>query len=238
MDNFFFSFMNVVIFGFVSVYLVGEENFLAAYFLLMGMIMWQVVQVSQYSISVGVLWNIWSRNLSNMFITPLSVLEYITSLIISGVIKSIIVFFGLSFLSIYFFKFNIFQIEWTVLFMSIVNVFIFSWWVGIFIVALVFRYGTRIQAFSWSIIFVFQPLSANLFPVSVLPEPLQKIAYSIPVTYVFEGMRASLQGNPANYSYQAIALFLNLVYFGLVILFFRFMFKKSLDTGQFARNEG
>jgi ABC-2 type transport system permease protein len=40
--------------------------------------------------------------------------------------------------------------------------------------------------------FIFLPLTCVYYPVSVLPPWLQVIAWTLPPTYVFEGMRALL----------------------------------------------
>src|SRR3990167_4259508 len=85
LDLFFFSIMTVVVFGFVSLFLTGTLKTPSASYLLLGIILWEVIRINQYSISVGSLWNVWSKNLSNMFISPLSIREYIFAHMVSGV---------------------------------------------------------------------------------------------------------------------------------------------------------
>lgn len=53
-----------------------------------GTIFWQIIWVGQYAIAVGALWEIWSRSFSSLFISPLSMGEYIVGQMISGAIKS------------------------------------------------------------------------------------------------------------------------------------------------------
>src|SRR6266851_30828 len=92
MDLPFFSIVSIVIFGFVSLFLTSAVDATAARYLLLGMLLWEIVRVTQYSTSVGVLWNIWSRNLSNMFVAPLSVPEYLLGQILSGFVKAALIF--------------------------------------------------------------------------------------------------------------------------------------------------
>src|SRR5690242_3364195 len=108
MDLFFFLLMSMVVFGFLSTYLSGVSNKLVGHYVLMGMLLWQIIFITQYSVTVGSLWNIWSRNLSNLFVTPLQVPEYIFAHTLSGVVKATVVFLITSVLSIFVFKFNIF----------------------------------------------------------------------------------------------------------------------------------
>ena len=84
---------------------------------------------------------------------------------------------------------------------------------------------------------MFQPLTAALYPVSVLPSPLKEMAYIFPPTYIFEAARASFGSAVIRWDLIGTAFVINIVYFVLGVLFFRLMFKKSRESGQFARNE-
>ena len=46
------------------------------------------------------------------------------------------------------------------------------------------------ENFAWSITFLFMPLTCVYYPVATLPAWLQPVAWLLPPTYVFEGMRA------------------------------------------------
>ena len=234
-----FPLINVAVFGFLSLYLSGKTNPENAYPLLVGMILWQLLYITQYSISVGSLWSIWSRNLSNLFLTPISLFEYNIAFIISGSLKALIVFFTSSLLSIWIFNLNIYQFGVINLLFFFINLLVFGISTGLIILGLIFRFGTRIQALAWSVTFLFQPLTAAFFPVSVLPMPLQKIAYLFPATYVFEAARYSLS-HPGIvvWDLSFIALGQNIFYLVVASFLFKKMFNKSRETGQFARNEG
>ena len=237
-DVVFFPLINIIVFGFLSLYLSGGSDASKAYPLLLGMILWQLVYITQYSISVGSLWSIWARNLSNIFFTPISVTEYLLAFIFSGSIKALIILFTSSLISFYVFDFNITQLGFTNILFFFINLILFAVSTGIVILGLIFRYGTRIQALAWSITFLFQPLTAAFFPVSVLPEPLQKVAYFFPPTYVFEAARAAINNPTVQLDLTAIAFAQNIIYLPLAIWVFGKMFNGSKNTGQFARNEG
>ena len=115
---------------------------------------------------------------------------------------------------------------------------IFAFATGIAVIGLIFRFGTRIQALAWGLIAIFQPLSAAYFPVSVLPTGLRYIAYVFPPTLSFEAARYGLLNDHAvNWTLFGISFAENLVYLALCVLFFSMLFRRSRDTGQFARNE-
>ena len=118
-----------------------------------------------------------------------------------------------------------------------INFTFFAFSIGTAILGLIFRYGTRIQALAWGLIPVFQPLSGAFYPLDVLPLPLQWIAYLFPPTFTFEAARYSLVHHTIHWQLFGISLAENILYGIVCMLFFGRMFKKSLDTGQFARNE-
>ncbi len=233
-----FTLINILIFGYVSLWLAGAENRAGAYYLLLGMILWQIVYTNQYSVSVGCLWNVWSRNLSNMFVAPLSISEHMTAFLLSGVIKTFIIFVLTGVLSIFAFHFSIFDLGALNLAIYFINLTLFAWVLGIIILGLIFCYGMRIQALAWGIAFLFQPLTAAYYPVTVLPPALQTFAYGLPPTYVFEAARLNLSKGILDWSLISTAFALNAVYLAAAIWIFKLLFNKSKESGQFARNEG
>ncbi|MFA5996066.1 MAG: ABC transporter permease [Patescibacteria group bacterium] len=237
MDLPFFSLINVALFGFMSIYMLGSTQSVTAHYLLLGAVFWEIIRITQYSMTVSSLWNVWSRNLSNMFITPLSTVEYLLANMLAGVLKSVVLVSGLALLTIPLFNFNIFMLGWPTLILSAINLILFAWAIGLILLGLIFRFGIRVQALGWAVIYIFQPLCAVYFPVSIFPKVLQYIAYLFPPTYVFEALRYNLQFNQAQLSGQIWALGLNGIYFLSAIGLFYYLFNKSRTTGQFARNE-
>src|SRR3990172_176614 len=113
-DIFVFSFISLLLFGFFSTYLIGENNIIVAQHLLLGMLFWEVVRVVQYAVTIASLWNLWSRNLSNMFISPVSTAEYLTAHTVSGIIRGGLVFIINSIIAAYVFKFSVFELGFMV----------------------------------------------------------------------------------------------------------------------------
>ena len=57
---------------------------------------------------------------------------------------------------------------------------------------LVLRNGLGAESIVWTVMFGLMPLACVYYPVTVLPHWLQLVAWTLPPTYVFEGMRALL----------------------------------------------
>ncbi len=229
---------SIIVFGFLTIYLAGVAGAAVAHYVLIGMILWQIINITQYSIAVGCLWDVWARNLTNIFITPISIGEYLIAYTISGAVKALVVIILGGILSFLVFRFNILQVGLVNFWLYFINLVLFAFTFGIIILSLVFRFGTRIQAFAWGLITFFQPLMAVIYPVSILPEPLKTIAYIFPPTYVFEAARTSLGTPQIQWLPSLMALFLNMVWFLLAVVFFNLMFRQSREIGQFAKLEG
>jgi ABC-2 type transport system permease protein len=67
------------------------------------------------------------------------------------------------------------------------------------------------ENFAWSIMFVLMPLACVYYPVTTLPTWLQPVAWALPPTYVFEGMRALLIEHTFHAGLMLHALALNAV---------------------------
>src|SRR5205085_6443200 len=102
----FWSLMTVVVFGFVTRFFATVMNPTVAHYLYLGTLMWEIIRVAQYSMSLSVLWNVWSHNFSNMFITLLSLFVYVLAQVISGAVKAIVLFALVSVVAAVLFDFN------------------------------------------------------------------------------------------------------------------------------------
>lgn len=232
------SLMTVVVFGFVTRFLASTMNPTYAQYLYLGTLMWEVMRITQYSMTLGALWNVWSHNFSNMFIAPLSMLEYVLAQMVSAVIKALLLFGVIGVIAALAFDFNVLSMGVLTLTLAFVNLVWFGYTTGLFILGIILRVGTRIQALAWGLVLVFQPLTAAFYPLQVMPPLLQAIALAFPPTYVFEAARSGLSApEVVDWDWMGVALLENLIYFALATWFFQYMYKRSRQTGQFARNE-
>lgn len=228
--------MEVLVFGFLSGFIQGDVEAVGKV-ILFGVLMWEGLKVVQYGLSVGMMWDVWSRSFSSLFVSPLSMPEFILGQILAGVGKSLFTMVILSVPVYFLIHTTLLSLGFNLLvYMGIL--FTFAAAVGIFTNSLIIRFGTSIQSFSWSLIYVLWPISAVLYPVSALPEGWRGVAFVSPITFVMEAMRVQLATGSTNWQYLGIGFGLTLVYLVLASLFFRYMLGRSQQTGAFARMEG
>jgi ABC-2 type transport system permease protein len=78
---------------------------------------------------------------------------------------------------------------------------------------LVLRNGLGAESIVWTLMFGVMPLACIYYPVSVLPIWLQPLAWSLPPTYVFEGMRSLLIDHVFRADLMVSALLINAALF-------------------------
>ncbi|MBI2314823.1 hypothetical protein HYU93_02075 [Candidatus Daviesbacteria bacterium] len=94
---------------------------------------------------------------------------------------------------------------------------------------------TSIGPLIWILPFFIQPFAAVFYPLSILPPLFQKIAWFIPISHVFEGMRYTLKTGQFDNSSFWTALFLNAVYLAASFIFFAFILKIALRSGRLVK---
>jgi ABC-2 type transport system permease protein len=86
-----------------------------------------------------------------------------------------------------------------------------GWALGMAICGGILRHGMGAESLAWTVIFALAPLSCVYYPVTTLPVWLQPVAWCLPSTYVFEGMRAVLFTGAFRMDYFLAAIGLDLV---------------------------
>src|SRR5689334_10559021 len=181
--------VQMLMWGFLQTYLAGQSSLYArAGGVLIGAVMlWDVLFRGQLGFSISFLEEMWSRNLGNLMISPLRPLEFVCALMIMSIVRLAIGMVPVSLLAIAFFGFNIWGMG-LALAAFFLNLILTSWSVGIVVSGVVMRNGMGAETLAWTVMFLIMPVICVYYPVSVLPEWLQQIAWLLPPTYVFEGM--------------------------------------------------
>ncbi len=231
--------LDLLVWGFLSVYVARLRGGagLAVGFLLGGMILWDIFFRVQQAISVSFLEDVWTRNLLNVFVSPISTVEFLLATMLLGVMKVAVIGALLAGLALGLYAFNIFQYGLGLL-PFVLNLILSAWGMGIITTALILRFGQGAEALAWALAFLFQPFSAVFYPVSVLPPALGAAAWGLPTTHAFEGMRAVLAGHPVPWGHVAWAVAENALLLALAAGVFARVMYIARETGLLLRSEG
>ncbi len=224
--------VQMLMWGFFQLYLVETSSAFAqaAGVLLGAILLWDVLFRGQLGFSLSFLEEMWSRNMGHLMMTPLKPAEFVASLMAMSLIRVGIGFVPVTLLAILFFGFNIWQLG-VALSVFFLNLFLTSWALGLFVSGLVLRNGLGAENLAWSLAFLMLPLCCVYYPVDTLPAWLQTIAYMLPPTYVFEGMRALIIDQRFEPDLMLRAFGLNVVLFAAAFWSFMYFYNAARRAG-------
>lgn len=183
--------IQMVLWGFTSQFLMTNSSYVARAggVLLAAVMLWDVMFRGQLGVSISFLEELWSRNLGHLFVSPLRPYEWVLSLLVMSLVRVAIGVVPAALLAIPLYHYSIFTLG-APLVAFFVLLLVMGWALGLVIGALLLRHGLGAESMAWLAVFLLAPPSAVYYPVSVLPQWLQYVAWGLPSSHVFEGMRA------------------------------------------------
>lgn len=224
--------MQMLLWGFINQYMAQNSSMaaLGAGMLVSAVLLWDVLFRGQLGVSVSFLEEMWSRNLGQLFVTPLRPIEWVAALTIISLLRTVVGVLPAALLAAPLFGYSVFDAG-PALALFFANLLIMGWWLGLIVVALILRCGMGAEGLAWMLVFLLAPVGAAFYPVAVLPGWLQTIALTLPAAHVFEGMRAVLAGAPVPWGHMGWAALSNLAFFGVGMAAFLWAFHDARRRG-------
>lgn len=231
-DMFYWPVIDILIWGLTGAYFakLSSNPEQTITILLTGLIFWIITWRSQYEITVNLLSEMWDRNLVNIFSSPLSLSEWIVSVISYGALKMTVSLAFSAGTAFIFYKYAFFQFGWWILPITL-SLLLTGWAIGFLVASILIRYGMKAQTLAWTGAYIIVPFSAIYFPLSILPDWAQKVAHLVPSSYIFEAMRGYIYTNTISIDKLLVSFGLNILYLILSIMLFVYCFKKSKQKG-------
>jgi ABC-2 type transport system permease protein len=228
--------IDIVVWGFLTRYLNtvtgGHVNFVPS--LLGAVLFWDFFTRIMQGVSTAFFEDVWSRNFLNLFATPLSIAEYMTGLVLTGIGTSLVGLAAMLVLATLVFGLSFFSLG-LMLIPFVLVLFLFGVALGITASAMVLRFGPASEWLAWPMPALMAPFAGVYYPLATLPAWMRTVAYVLPPSYVFEGMRALLNGTPFPATNLLIGATLALLQVLLASWFFRSVFRYTVRTGLLAR---
>jgi ABC-2 type transport system permease protein len=224
--------LQIVTWGFLQAYIAQNAGFFARAggTFIGAIILWDILFRGQLGFSISFLEEMWARNLGNLMMSPLKPIEFLISLMIMSLIRLAIGVIPMTLLAMFFFHFNFYSLGLPLI-AFFCNLIFTSWSLGIFVSGLVIRNGLGAESIVWTLMFGILPLACVYYPVSVLPYWLQVAAWTLPPTYVFEGMRALLIDHVFRADLMVDALLINAVLFIVSFAIFLWLLNSARRAG-------
>lgn len=226
-DLFYWPTVDLVIWGLTSSYFASlqTENAKLISMLLGSLLLWMIVWRTQYEISVNLLEELWNKNLTNIFVSPISFYEWIASFYLLGIVKSIISVSFAGVLGLVFYHLNFLQYSY--LFLIYIPILVMTGWTfGMIIASFILKFGTRVQTLAWSLPYLLSPLAAIYYPIETLPNIARQMAFFVPISHVFESGRMYLSTGSVDFRLLGIGFGLSLLY----LVFATVLLKRSFDS--------
>ncbi len=208
--------LQMVIWGFMSQFLYVNSNYVFRAFgvLLAAVMLWDVLFRGQLGLSISFLEEMWARHLGHLFVTPLRPFEWVAALLSMSLVRVVIGVVPAALLAIVLYHYSIFSLGLPLIAFFVVLL-AMGWALGLAICGMILRHGMGAESLAWLAVFTLSPVSAVYYPVTILPHWLQYVAWALPSTYVFEGMRAVLFQHLFRGDYLATAALLDLILLAL-----------------------
>jgi ABC-2 type transport system permease protein len=224
--------LQMLIWGFMSQFLYSNSSYVFRAFgvLLAAVMLWDVLFRGQLGLSMSFLEEMWARNLGHLFVTPLRPYEWVISLLSMSLIRVLLGILPAALLAIPLYHYSIFAMGLPLIaFLAVLMA--MGWALGLAICGLILRHGMGAESLAWTVIFALSPVSCVYYPVTILPAWLQTVAWCLPQTYVFEGMRSVLFEHVFRTDYFVAAVALDLVFMALGIGIFFIFFRNARHRG-------
>jgi ABC-2 type transport system permease protein len=219
---------------FSSIGVAFGETDRAVEILVVGILLFHVIWQLTLAGSLGFLEEVWSRNVLNLWTTPLTETEYGLALLVTGFVRALVSMGLVGAVAAGLYAIDPTGAGW-VLAIGAAALMVFGWAVALLVIGLVLQFGEAAEVFSWGLLVLLMPLSGIFYPPEALPGILQPLAQVIPLTRIFEATRASLEHGTVQWVDLGLGLAGSLVCVGLAAWFVRRQLRRFREQGWITR---
>jgi ABC-2 type transport system permease protein len=196
----------------------------------LSVVMMRVFLYSYFNNATNFLYEMMSRNIINLFSTPLTFNEWLCGAMVSGLVSTmlLVVFstvvawsiFGISLVS-----------AGPILVIFIIPLLISGWAVSHATILILMFFGVHAQRLAWVLGWLFIPFSGVYYSLDIMPTWIQKVSQVVPMSYIFSSLRAFMLEGKFSAESLMWGYFLALFYFMLTTIACNRMFERSRQLG-------
>ncbi len=231
-DLIYWPMVQIILWGFVSKFFTMHSSYFnnTAGIILSAAILYDFLFRSSISYNMLFLEEIWSRNLINLFVSPIKISEIVIALTCTALLRTMIGLVPAVLIAIPLFGISLLELGYPLI-LLLLSLYIFGITLGLLVTAGLVRFGPSFENIAWASLFFIAPIGCIYYPVEILPNWLQPIALGLPLAHIFEETRSILITNTVHYSNIYYALMLNMIYLFLAICTFYYSFKTAKIKG-------
>ena len=232
LDLIYWPSIQIFLWGFISKFFTLSSSYYnnTVGVILSAAILYDFLFRSSISYNMMFLEEIWSRNLTNLYISPIKLNEIITALTLTAIVRTLIGMVPAAIIAIPLFGVSIFKIGLPLIAL-LLALYIFGVTLGLLVTSGLVRFGPSFENIAWARLFFLAPLGCIYYQIEILPEWLQLIAKILPLVHIFEEMRNILINDIISYTQILIAITISFLYFILGIFVFYFSYHGAKIRG-------
>jgi ABC-2 type transport system permease protein len=228
----YWPFINIILWGFNSIWNESfqQQSTNVTLALLAALMLWQLLFRLNMEICYNLLDELQSYDFSSLFSTPLTLAEWMISVICLGLLKSIFTFIFAVLCILFLYGINVLTIGFALI-PFIALIILTGWSVGFLSAAGIVYWGKSVHELVWVCVWAFVPFSGIFYSINVLPKWAQYIAYCIPQSYLFESLRTYIIDGVWDVRSLATCIELAVFYLLITLVLFKVVFEKSRRNG-------
>lgn len=224
--------LDVLVWGFLGTWIAKSQTALPNYetAALLGILLWQVVGRGCNIMVISVTEELWSRNMVNLFSMPLRTVEWMCGIVLFSMMAMTII--SAFCMSVIWLLYNVsmwYMISTFLIFFP--PLFFTCLWISFTSLQIVVTLGKRSAELSFIIGWFLLPFSGAYYPIEVLPAWAQTVSDFLPLSYVFQAMRAYVMHQQDPTSYLMKGYILGILYAIIAILLFMYCFNRTKKYG-------
>jgi ABC-2 type transport system permease protein len=201
------------------------------YFIVVGVVVWNVYGISQKAITYGLTYDIWDECLRHTFLGKSTDEDFIIGNSLFGLITSIIAVFLLAAVAQLLFGFNILTAG-VYLVIGLSAVFMYAVSIGLFINSLVLTKGYDWTSLIWMTTGMIMIISGVYYPVEILPAPVRVVSYLFPPTHSITVIRGATGIVKTDLIAESMyAVISAVIYLVISIIVYKKSVRKARETG-------
>lgn len=196
-------------------------------FVIIGVIAWNFFTISMRGLYIPFMYDIWSESLKHFFSSPTELKDMVLGNAVFSFVSGVVGLLFVSIVSLIIFNYNIFSIGYYLI-PGMLIILLHGISDGMIIVSLVISRGYGWHAIGWALPGFIMILSGVYYPISMLPETIQKISFILPSSHAIAGIRSSLTSPDLALTEFLIGFVISIFYLTLSL----FVFKNSIEKGK------
>lgn len=197
---------------------------------LLGILLWQIIGRGANVMGFAFTEELWAYNIVNLFSLPLRIADWIVGIIIFYVLMIVIISCSCLVLISLFYDVSLWYLISS--FMLFAPPLFFSGiWLGFLCLQIMVLLGKRGQELGFVAVWFLMPFSGAYYPLEVLPRWGQMLSTVLPMSYVFQGMRAHLMYDQDPTPYLVKGYLFGAIYALASVMLFVHCFNRSRRAG-------